>query len=419
MDNTVNAKVEQIRSFFKKAQPDNHPIVNHPLSQCEEYVKGLYFDMLCVMAQYENEDVENQNRFIQRIMAGCNETMTISEHIKRAMEISVDKVTEFVKQCNDNNLKEIFFIDSLIICCANGTPNRKQVDFLAEIADVLCFDKNKVKFISELTVAILEQDSDKYGQLMNNNADEYKKFIRQIFCYTKLFVYNDVLVRNNNEIYYYSPKINNQSLFDEAANFKEIDEITFENQFIDNNINFLSVKKVTLINCKIQNATLQFESVDKILIEDCEFEWNGEHNYTYEDDRSNHYYCDRAINFSLSGAEVSVKNSRFSNFKVFSHYSTDYKGKGVGAVFCDLHNGVIDNKLIIDNCEFRDINTSAGYYRDDGYCCIFYSYDDKYYIEVSNSHFSNCKSDNLNRGMFSQLNRESGNILINSSKLSY
>ena len=417
MDNTINAKVEQIRSFFKKAQPDNHPIVNHPLSQCEEYVKGLYFDMLCVMAQYENEDVENQNRFIQRIMAGCNETMTISEHIKRAMEISVDKVTEFVKQCNDNNLKEIFFIDSLIICCANGTPNRKQVDFLAEIADVLCFDKNKVKFISELTVAILEQDSDKYGQLMNNNADEYKKFIRQIFCYTKLFVYNNVLVRNNNELYYYSPKINNQSLFDEAANFKEIDEITFENQFIDNNINFLSVKKVTLINCKIQNATLQFESVDKILIEDCEFEWNGEHNFTYEDGRKNYYFRDRAIKLYLSGANISVRNCKFSGFKVFSYLENSSDGSGYGAVFCDLLGKAEYNKLVIDNCEFKDINTSASHYRSFADNCIFYSYSRRYKIEVTNSHFSNCNSNSTNTRLFNELTSESGNILINSSKL--
>ena len=144
MSETMDKKVEMVRSFFKKEQPKNHPIKNHPLEKCEEYVKNLYIDMLCVFAMYDNDDTENQNRFIERIIYGVGDTLSIADHIKRAMEITVDKVSEFIKQIQDNDIKDIFFIDALIISCANGSPTKKQTEFLAEFADMLGLTVNSL-----------------------------------------------------------------------------------------------------------------------------------------------------------------------------------------------------------------------------------------------------------------------------------
>ena len=115
MSNEINKRVDRIRTFFKKVQPQNHPIKDHPVAGCDEYVKGIYFDMLCVIAMYENDDTENQNRFIQRLMAGSGDTLTITEHNQRAMEITTEKMSEFITQVQNNNW--LFHEKRLILYC--------------------------------------------------------------------------------------------------------------------------------------------------------------------------------------------------------------------------------------------------------------------------------------------------------------
>lgn len=369
MDNTINSKVEQIRSFFKKAQPDNHPIVNHPLSQCEEYVKGLYFDMLCVMAQYENEDVENQNRFIQRIMAGCNETMTISEHIKRAMEISVDKVTEFVKQCNDNNLKEIFFIDSLIICCANGTPNRKQVDFLAEIGDVFGYDKISVKFMGELVIAVLEQDFEKLKECVNNYED-IEKELAAANCYIQPIIDENVVSSNDNLIYY-SLLFCNEPLFDGITEYdakgmfgdyvkiKHKDSVTIENHIINKPVIYNSVKRVVLKGCEIRDVS-RFDCVENVVIENCFFSM----------DLTGRIWSE-VFYFYNGDCNVEISNSRFINCHNNSTTSTIIGSQN-------------NNCVKIESCEFIECSS--------GFSGSIISTSNN--LEVNNCVFINCKNGN-------------------------
>ncbi|WP_298482117.1 right-handed parallel beta-helix repeat-containing protein [uncultured Ruminococcus sp.] len=419
MANAIDTKVKQIRTFFKRNQPKSHPILEHPISKCEEYVRGLYFDMLCVMAQYENEDVENQNRFIQRIMAGCEESMPITEHIKRAMEISADKVEEFLKQCKENDLSEIFFVDSLLIACANGAPNKKQVEFLAEIGDVLGFDKGKMQYLTELAVSILEQDSEKYETANAGYEEENKgKLLEQMVCYTKQFVCG-LLIDIPTYRYYYAKKQSDTSLFDVGTTFKNLDSIVIENQFMNQLIVFQSIKSVVLRNCTIRSTTLYFVAIDNIIIDNCTFEWNGKHDFVYEDGKSDYYYADRAIDFELSNSNILVKNSKFRGFSVYSAHDCYYDGKATGAVFCDTSNNK-GNSILIENCDFSDIHTSAGYYRDYGsYSILYYRSSDCYKVRVINSHFSNCHSDGTGTQyhLFYHVNEEKGNTIINSHNI--
>lgn len=371
MANAIDTKVKQIRTFFKKNQPKNHPILEHPISKCEEYVRGLYFDMLCVMAQYENEDVENQNRFIQRIMAGCEESMPITEHIKRAMEISADKVEEFLKQCKENNLSEIFFVDSLLIACANGAPNKKQVEFLAEIGDVLGFDKGKMQYLTELAVSILEQDSEKYETANAGYEEEDKsKLLEQMLCYFKEFV-SGLLIDTPTYKYYYAKKQPDTPLFDEETIFYNLDSVVIENQFMNQRIEFQSVKSVILRNCTIQNLTkhFNFDSVETITIENCHFDNCGQGQSCF----GGALYFEKCTN-----ANINIISSKFVSCKV----SSSYDG-GVAYVSCSF--GVT---ITFIGCEFDDCKA--------GYGSILYDCNNfNATVKTSSCYFSNCSGDYL------------------------
>lgn len=377
MSEEINKKVNQLRTFFKKNQAKNHPIKNHPLAECDEYVKGLYFDMLCVMAQYENEDTENQNKFIQRIMSGCNETMPIAEHIKRAMSLTVENITEFLKQCKDNNLSDIFFMDSLLISCGNGAPNKKQVEFIAEIADVLGFDKAKTKFMSELAVAILEQDFEKLKGAASDFADLNDE-MSNTNCYIQPVVDKNVVSTDSKKIFY-SVKLTDKPLFKfpknltgedirrqaeegneiEYIKFSKLDEIVFENQYINTPLEFTSIKSVVFKNCRIDNSygNFSFDSVENITIENCIFTgFDGEFGNTF----GGAMWLDNS-----SKTTIIISDSKFSDYDIPC---------GGGVIYSDDDYSTVK----FTNCEFNNIDSSSGVITE---LCNVY---------VDGCYFSNC-----------------------------
>lgn len=393
MSEEINKKVNQLRAFFKKNQAENHPIKNHPLNECEDYVKELYFDMLCVMAQYENEDIENQNKFIQRIMAGCNETMPIAEHIKRAMSLTVENIAEFLKQCRDNELSDIFFMDCLIISCGNGTPNKKQVEFLAEIADVLGFDKNKVKFMSELAVAVLEQDFEKLKSAVTS-YDELKCETENTSCYVQPIVDMNVVSTDKKKIFY-SLKLTEKPLFEVSENigdnvisegdinyieFSNIDQIIFENKYITTPLKFTSVKSVVFRNCTIDNSSghFYFNSVGNVTIEKCFFKGTGD---------TKNYNGGVLYLEQCNDIPVKIVESKFINYKLDRNCNSGCRG---GVIYSS--DGLSDINL--KKCEFNDCEA---YYGAITYECN---------VVIDGCYFSNCKGSDCfhqRRNIFGQI----------------
>lgn len=118
----INKKVETVRRFFSDSKASNHPVKEHPISKTDEYIRNMYFDMLCVAAQYESDDTENAFTLIKRIMSACKNVQPFEEYIRRSMELTVEKTAEFIKQCRDNKLCEIFFVDSLLFSLLKSPP---------------------------------------------------------------------------------------------------------------------------------------------------------------------------------------------------------------------------------------------------------------------------------------------------------
>lgn len=387
----INVKVEQIRAFFKKNQPKSHPITEHPISKCDEYTCGLYFDMLCVIAQYENEDTENTFRFIQRIMASCNGSLSITEYSKRAMEITTEKISEFLKQCKDVELQEIFFIDSLLISCANGSPNQKQIEFLAEIGDVIGFDKKKLKYLSDLAVSILEQDSEKYHKANGAYEDEDKvRILEKVICYSKLFV-DGIIIDTQKNKYYYS--LEKSEFLLKNVTFSNMECIIIENKIISGcDIKFISSKKIILKNCEIKELTvpLSFDSVEDIIIDSCKFTNCG------KDRRDN-------------GGAILIKGA-INNIKViYSHFLNctvggKYDGRYGGVMQIDnpnYWNGGF-SEIIFSDCEFYDCSAEKG-------AICAYNYQK---VIAQNCYFNKCHS--REKGLFYSYSefREKGNEIV-------
>lgn len=168
--------------LFHKIVINGSSIKEHPLEKADENFKNTYYDLLYITAQYENSDTENQIQFIKQIMDSTNAVTVISDHIRSAGELTPEKVADFTKNCINMNLEIIFFTDCLLIACSKGSLNKKQVDFLSEVAAALEIKKSDVDILCGYAAAILEQSTEKYEK--TNKLDTSELYMH-ILCYTK------------------------------------------------------------------------------------------------------------------------------------------------------------------------------------------------------------------------------------------
>lgn len=423
----INKKVETVRRFFSDSKASNHPVKEHPISKTDEYIRNMYFDMLCVAAQYESDDTENAFTLIKRIMSACKNVQPFEEYIRRSMELTVEKTAEFIKQCRDNKLCEIFFVDSLLISCSNGTPNAKQIAFLAQYGDMLGFKKAEMTEISEFAAAILKQDSDGYQKILNKN----NAYIQEaVLCYTKEFV-SGLLICTSKKRYYFSKKLAkldedkikpNKKLVDEEFVFEisTLDEIKFENLIISDigRLNLEMIKNVIFENCHCMRGPLYLVAIDKISINNCVFKWEGEKN-----ERKGNYNLSRAIEANLNNFELIVNNTIFSGYEV-SRYDTscyfreDYYYTGAVFFNCNKTRNYHNNNIIkFDKCDFSDIYTSQRESCHYGDNAILNSYYNDFKLSITNCHFLNCRSDIGCYKLFSYIYEERDNVLVNSNPI--
>lgn len=341
----TNKQVELIRTSFLKKLASVHPLKEHPIDNCEEYVQKLYIDALTVTAQYENKNAEAANKFIQRIMAGAGLKEPFTEHLRNAFEITPERYGEFLKQCAENKLTDIFLIDSMIIACAAGEPNKKQVDFVAETADMLAVRKNRFEWLTGVAKCILMQSSEEYKAVCEKIPhDEKNEILPQIVCYLKEFV-SGVLLDTDDIYWVYSREKTEfkQEYVEENHVIAETHKINgrycivahdkkkviFENIITEHCILLLSCNHVEFKNCEL--VYVQYDNVGEAYYDRCIFDGKNSWHNIFD-------YSDTEIN-------VHFTNCKFANYKA-GEWNNSYKlNKSKSAV-----------SITADNCKFANIS---------------------------------------------------------------
>lgn len=332
----TNKQVELIRTSFLKNLASAHPVKEHPIDNCEEYVQNLYIDALTVTAQYENKNAEAANKFIQRIMAGAGLKEPFTEHLKNAFEITPERYGEFLKQCAENKLTDIFLIDSMIIACAAGEPNKKQVDFVAETADMLSVRKNRFEWLTGIAKCILMQSSEEYKAVCEKIPhDEKNEILPQIVCYLKEFVSGVLL--DTDDIYwvYFREKteFKQDGNYDEnCVTVHDRTKVIFENIITEQYIVLSSCNQVEFKNCEL--VYVVYKNVGEASYDRCIFDGKNRCTYIFD-------YTNTKIN-------VHFTNCKFANYKA-GEWNQNYKLNGAKSTI----------SITADNCKFANISRNG------------------------------------------------------------
>ncbi len=358
----LDRNFDKLVNVLKKSRQFRYPITDHPVAGQEEYIRGLYYDMLCVIAMYENDNTEEVMKFVTRIIGGDNSA--VLDHITNAMRITSEKMEESIKQIIESDCKDIFFADALIICAFNGTPHPKQAEFLAEIADIFGYEKEKVVFLCQLAKAIVEQDFSEIG----DKALPYGQVCEFLSCY----VWDKTLWSTNENLYIWSPADSMAELSRFEYKYEDYapkKQIVIENQIISSRISFVNVDTVKIYNCDLTAGITCGAGVKKIIIEKCRF-----HDMETEN----------ALYFQYEQIVANISCSSFVNIRL-SNSNIKNDGLFIGAKRVKT--------IKIDNCQFIGIDNSNRFY----FLSIISM---NQIIAVSNSNFVNCIGDSSNVVLF-------------------
>lgn len=282
MNNRFDGKAEDfITGLQKKARSHDHPLLEHPVFDAGEYVQKLYIDTLCVVAQYANENTTKGLSFVERLHSGSGLNDDFSEHIKNAMNITVEKFGDFFVQCRENSLEHIFMLDCLLIAGSDGVPNFKQIGFNVEIAEALELTKEYISLISQFAVVILEQDKEKYYDLCEKMPiDCVMNIVVKAMCYVKEFV-SGVLIDNADMLWIC---VKESEFYDfDKSDYKYIKgykKIIFENISTTSNLIIKNCGRLILKKCFFYNR-INFLNIGLVNIEDSQFDMQNKEEFYY------------------------------------------------------------------------------------------------------------------------------------------
>lgn len=389
------SNIDKVRDFFKELKPSIFPLNQHPLKNEEEYAKEIYITLLCSIAQYDNIVSPGENNLIRRIITGIGLEDDIAKYLKRGLEIDNELVSEFVRDFADSYLSYNFILDSLVISGCDGKIDENVIEFIAELAEVLNIDREKVEFISNLALAILEQDSSKYADLMTSTP--HKVSMKNYLYYTKEFA-NGLIVDEKDYKHFYSKthlKVDSSKGFE----FKGCN-VVFENIIVDltenkGKINFRGCEDLKFIDSEFVGGhnPIIFSACGYIDIANCKFK-----------DFENH-----AIEVSNSKS-IEIKESKFENCFYYSSNNVDIHG---GAIF--IKN---TENIYIYFSEFNKCNTISWneYDHYDGMGNgIYIEYGNVKIINISKCKFIDCNH-YYNEGRNKSSNRNHGTIWVLASQ---
>ena len=123
---TYDKRNEFIKKYFESIKVNQNLFQNLTLKTQNEYIKSLYFRMLCVLAQYTGNVNEMQTLYLKRLMDGCKAELDYIEYMRMAMSLNIKDIDGFVLGFKEDDLRYYFCIDGCILLVL-GDGNEKKI----------------------------------------------------------------------------------------------------------------------------------------------------------------------------------------------------------------------------------------------------------------------------------------------------
>lgn len=366
---TFEERIDKVREYFKEHKAERYPFENTALSEKDEYIKSLYFRMLCTLIRYTGEASEMQVLYVKRLIAGCNGESEFQDYMKMALDLDISDVEEFISVFREDGIRYYFCIDGAILLSAAETEEKKY-ELLAELIETLGITHGELKYLAAVAQSVVLQSSEKF--------DEAKTFAPDTLCPLSMYhyvqgFYAGAIVDTPNEIHIFSCDRSEVDLsaYGVLKNKKVIIEnisCSFKGDVI-----LEGCAEVLIRNCKFMGSqyNFKFNTIGNVIIENCDVR-----------DFTNRFaYFSNTDNFT-------VLNSRFFNCGCTG------SGNIYGGVL--YNSGNCSKNIILENNELLNCYVARTAYHCYSYATgIFLNIQGGLEnIKVLRNHFSGCECRN-------------------------
>lgn len=415
-------RIDKIRKYFEEHKAERYPFENTLLSEKDEYVKSLYFRMLCTLVRYTGEPSEMQVLYIRRLIAGSHAESGFEDYMKMALDLDKGDIEEFVSIFAEDELRYYFCIDCSILLSTVRTED-KNYELLAELVELLGINRKELSYIVFVAKAIISQDTELFDET-KAIAPQTTKHL-SMYHYVQAF-YVGAIVDTSERLHIYSCEKAEVDL----SKYSPINakKVIVENVLISlkADVFFENCEEVIFLNTdvKVNDYRLEFKNVVNVIFESSLFENGKQYPIMFNHCGKVQMYSCRFRNFiSRTIQEENVENfsvskSTFDKCEYqYNRGTNDWESFG-GVIFSNSpgSNGI----NYFDNCTF--VNCGGRNTRN-------------YY---SSNFISNCRSeltactfklcwhynagneldpDNSNRRMFTSDSKAIDCVSVNSAKI--
>lgn len=259
--------IDKIRKYFEEHKAERYPFENALLNEKDEYVKSLYFRMLCTLVRYTGEPSEMQVLYIRRLIAGSHAENEFEDYMKMALDLDTEDIDEFISVFKEDDLKYYFCIDGAILLSVIKGAD-KNYELLAEFIEMLGLTSNELKYLTAVAKATIIQSSELFDEAKRYTSDTTENL--SMYHYVCGF-YSGAITHTPSKIHIYSKDKSCVNISDyETLKAKKviIENITAD---LHDDVVFEGCAEVVIKNCKFSGNKYRFEffNVGKIVVENC------------------------------------------------------------------------------------------------------------------------------------------------------
>lgn len=370
---TFENQIDKIRNYFEDHKAERYPFENAALSEKDEYIKSLYFRILCAVIRYTGEPSEMQVLYVQRLIAGSHAENDFQGYMKMALDLDTNDIDEFISTFIEDDLKYYFCIDGTILLSVAETSD-KNYELLAELIEMLGVNQAELTYLASAAKAIITQSTELFDETKALSPNSTKDL--SLYHYVSGF-YTGMIVDTPELCHIYSCSqqtldISNYAVFKSKRVI--IENISTTLTTLQQNLVFDGCAEVIIRKCSFNDSKnyIKFNNIGKVIVEDCEI--NG--------------FSNRFAYFTHTN-NIIIRKNRFINCGCTSE--RDVKG---GILYSSIGKK-IDNVIIENNEVLHCYVANAKY--NYNYCAsgiLLHLNTDTSNVKVLNNHFSGCECRN-------------------------
>lgn len=415
-------QIDKIREYFDEHKAERYPFENAVLRKKDEYVKSLYFRMLCTLVRYTGEPDEMQVLYIRRLIAGSHGENGFQDYMRMALDLDTKDIDEFVSVLKEDELRYYFCIDGSILLSVVRTEN-KNFELLAELVELLGINKKELTYLASVAKAVITQNTELFDETKAIAPETIKSL--SMYHYVQTF-YAGAIVDTSEQLHIYSCE-------KAEVDLSKYSPIKAKKVIVENvllslqaDVFFENCEEVIFLNTDLQvnDCRLEFKNVVSVILENALFENGKQYPITFSNCGKVQIDSCRFRNFisrtiqEENVADFSVSKSSFDKceYQYKRHYN-DWESFG-GVIFSNVprKNGInYFDHCIFTNCGGR--NTESYYSSDFISNCRSELNDCTFELCWHYNYNENVDPDNIGRRMFPADSKAIDCISVNSAKI--